>query len=229
MKKPSGAGTRNPIAPDVMFTTLTKCSVCKSMPLVKIPDGIREAHVWNGSSWNLIKHGTKRCTSFKGCHRNFRLNYIMARSGKWNTLVELNDDQIVLVSDTIGFTVGYLRQYWNRVCRCGVSAESEATTLLLTFPGVSLGSAIRSSAARALHGTKHSNFNFLDRLYRYLIVAMFSYLRLSNKEVDFNISDPVPKNDPEFGKPSSGFFVIFDAAKHDPTHAKSNKLYCNKW
>ena len=37
-----------------------------------------------------------------------------------------------------------------------------------------------------------------------------------SKEYDFNVDDPIPKNDPVYGNANTGAMTIFDAVKHDP-------------
>ena len=50
----------------------------------------------------------------------------------------------------------------------------------------------------------------------HLVTAMFTYLRLKNGELDFNVNDPVPKNDPVYGVPNKNWHIVFDAARDDP-------------
>ena len=46
--------------------------------------------------------------------------------------------------------------------------------------------------------------------------AFFAFLRLKEGRTNFNIDDPIPQNDEEYGPINSGLFTIFDAPKHDP-------------
>ena len=46
--------------------------------------------------------------------------------------------------------------------------------------------------------------------------AIFAFLRLKECRTNFNIDDPIPQNDEEYGPINSGLFIIFDAPKHDP-------------
>ena len=105
-----------------LYTSLTRCIACRSRPQLDTQNTLRDALVWNGSVWIAVKHGEKKCRT---CHGHFRINYQSKIGKKINTLKEADDNQVMLMNDDIGFTIGYLRQYWNRVCRCGVSAEGK--------------------------------------------------------------------------------------------------------
>ena len=58
----------------------------------------------------------------------------------------------------------------------------------------------------------------------HLINAMFSYLRLLNKDYDFNLDDPMPTDDHAYGTPNQNWVVLFDASKDDPNF-KAKKTY----
>eukprot|EP00969_Alexandrium_andersonii_P212859 9399054-Alexandrium_andersonii.AAC.1 len=50
---------------------------------------------------------------------------------------------------------------------------------------------------------------------RRLLQAIFGYLRMNNGEFNFDVFDPVPRNDPVWGKPNKGVFTIFNAGRDD--------------
>ena len=65
--------------------------------------------------------------------------------------------------------------------------------------------------------------DFQQQLAEHLIEAMFAYLRLKNQELGFDVSDPVPSDDVEFGKSNGEFFIILDAAKHKDNLKRKTK------
>ena len=64
--------------------------------------------------------------------------------------------------------------------------------------------------------------NFLGRK---IHDALCCYLRIQEEGVyDFDITDPVPEKDPEYGVKNEGFFEIFNAAKHDIDFKRSGEI-----
>jgi len=133
----------------------------------------------------------------------------------------------ILMNDYIGFTLEYLRQYWFRVCRCGVSALAEASTILQTFPKVVVGTPGQKKSIAGRWGTDNASQAQMTEksLEHHLINAQFSYLRLKNLELDFDVQDPVPADDPEYGPANTGSFTIFEAVRDDPGFKLHRKMY----
>ena len=116
----------------VKYTQLMKCVYCKVELVCRQTETMHHnASVWTGSEWTKIKHGTKECPKCKG---RYKLSYLAEKLHKWNTIKTLDDNPIVLLHNDIGFTCKYLKQHFNRACRCDVSGQGEAATILLTFP-----------------------------------------------------------------------------------------------
>ena len=214
--------------PPARYTDIEVCIDCAgNKPLAKLPQ-TTDAKVWTGAEWISVKHGTKRCRGYGGCEKYYKLNFISETGRKRNTLQTLETGNILLMNEYIGFTTDFLRQYWNRVCRTGESAQGEAATILMTWPDVPLGSGMKRKAAHIRHGTE-ARFGFSeDRLKRLLTNAMFSFLRIKTSHFVFDLDDPVPAEDPVYGGVYSGagndFYVIFDATKDD-LNFRMKKLY----
>ena len=231
-KKIVGSSTEVSSNKTVLYTPLEECVICKNngkrnMPLQEYqPDRrVKTAHIWTGAEWTTLEHGTKKCTSWSGCGSYYKLNYVSQHGCKKNTLTSTEDSHVMLMTEEIGFTISYLRQYWNRVCRCGVAADGEAATILLTFPGVSVGNCAKRAAVQARWARPSSGSSISQhRLSQLLKDAMFAYLRLLNKEIDFDLNDPVKADDPTYGAPSQLYTVLFDATKDDPGF-KPKKIY----
>ena len=104
----------------------------------------------------------------------------------------------------------YLRQLWNRDCRSSVSATAEATNILLTYPDEDVGSCRQNTRGRRpeVRSAKHLG----DRVRQ----ALFVFLRRRNGQTDFDVLDRVPANDPQWGVPKNGTFVLLNANRDDP-------------
>ena len=198
----------------VLFCNLDECYFCGKELVEQVKGKEREylANVWNGFEWEDIRHGPKVCRG-KKCRAKHKLNYASKGGSRDNILThdDLNDDQIILLHEGLGFRLAYLRQFWHRTCRNPSSARAEAATILLTYPQKRFG---RPGLGVHLMETDTSRErNFATRLHDALLI----YLRLcEEKQFKFDIDDPVPENDKEFGIRNESFFEVFNAAKHDP-------------
>lgn len=200
-------------AGEILYTRLSHCTECGES-LTTLKSGCHVASVWNGAKWRQVTHGQKRCYE---CGDRFNLTYRPLKGEKQNTLECPEDDDIVLLNPFVGFDYHYLRQRWNRTCRVSVSTTAEAATILLTWPRVSVGN---RNKARSAKGVPHMRE---DKFRRLLITALFNYLRLSNEEYDFDVADPVPAQDPIYGKPNRGTHVIFNIARDDVGFSRKRK------
>ena len=82
--------------------------------------------------------------------------------------------------------------------RASVSAEEEAATIMMAHPSAIVGK------AKYHHLGTSRKVRHVKGLARTWIRAVFVYLRLANKEYDFDVFDPVPDGDPRFGMPNTG-------------------------
>ena len=93
---------------------------------------------------------------------------------------------------------------YHRVFRSGESFQADATSIAMTWPDVKLPG-----------GSDH---HFAE----YLGSAFFGYLRLREKVAGFDIDDPIPAADKEYGcTNNNGIYTIFDAARHDIAYKRS--------
>ena len=53
-------------------------------------------------------------------------------------------------------------------------------------------------------------------LARFVTRAFMGFLMLRENRWGFDVDDPIPQDDPEYGGTSDGFVTIFNAALHDP-------------
>ena len=186
-----------------MFTRLTECPVCPNHNRLSQKGQLINAFIWNGGSFEKVVHGRKRC---KKCGRSFRLNYYVEphTHEKMNTmeLTELacTDNPIYLLQSHFGVRIKYLELLYNRVYRAAQPLQAEATSIAMTWPGAPMPK-----------GTEHHFGIALGQ-------AFFSYLRMREGVVSFDIDNPVPTHDPDYGTASVGIYTIFDAAKHDPLY-----------
>ena len=216
IKKPAAESSiikKSPTDEDVRYTDLTQCTRCKNAPLLCLKFRSTTASVWDGAKWVSRKIGTKRCYF---CMTYYKLNYMSEKSSRKNTIQSADDDSIVLVNEYLGFTFGYLRQLWHRVCRASVSFDAEVATILLTYQDAKVGNMRRSQSSN-----KHKD---PTRLAKSLSQAVFIYLRLAHGQTDFDIRDPMPSDHPRWGSPNTGVFTIFNASRDDPTFV-AKKMY----
>ena len=104
----------------------------------------------------------------------------------------------MLITEYVGFRFAYVRQLWTRMCRASVSAEAEAAAIMMVHP-----SAVIGKAGYNYWGTPRK-VRDVKGFARTLIRAVVVYLRLANKEYNFNVFDPVPDDDPRFRMPHKG-------------------------
>ena len=205
----------------VAFTELQQCLYCKGTKgLLKTCGNdttiTHEASIWVGSEWTTVKHGTKRCTT---CRRNYKLSYVSERGTKTNTVRATENNPTILLYPELGFSYNYLKQFWNRACRCAVSAQGETATILMTFPDIKFGSQGKSTA-------KGGDGRLSEvKLARKLAQALFIFLRLQEECYAFDIDDPVPDHDPKYGRKNEGLYTIFDVAKDDPGFTGASKKF----
>ena len=78
-KRPAGhhhLSQERHVGPRPLYTKLDKCVLCEGgLPLSDLPGGIH-ASVWNGAEWVQVFHGTKKCRSYGGCGKYYKLNFI---------------------------------------------------------------------------------------------------------------------------------------------------------
>ena len=204
---------------DACFTDVTACTECSSrksliqLPLTKTND-CHVATVWNGSCWTDVRHGTKVC---KSCGCRFKLNYAAKQGQKKNILTEatLKAETIVLVHPSLGFRYSYLRLLWNRICRANVSFLAEASSILMTFPDATVGSAARRGCTKTMSD---------DSLARWIAQAIFIYLRYQESCFAFDVDDPVPDDDEDYGKLLQDTHIIYNHPEEDPRLKNSNQL-----
>ena len=148
------------------------------------------------------------------------LSYVVHGGDKTNTLYKPSRVSIVLINNNLGFTVGYLNQLWNRICRSSVSFDAEATTLLLTFPEAVIGS---RSMSRHVNRSQE-NVKSVQAFSKDISTAVFVYLRLWNGDFNFDVSNAMPSNHARFGVPNTGSYTIFNAGRDCLNFKKSTKL-----
>ena len=143
----------------------------------------------------------------------YKLSYRIKSGDKFSTTKAPADDTIVLLNPALGFTFGYLKQFWFRTCRCPASAQSEASTIIQTFPNASFGYSKMRKAKSKRRNSDSKERDFASHLTQ----AMFVYIRIMEGVQGFDVGDPVPDSDPEYGVLNKdGIHTLFDAAMHDP-------------
>ena len=190
------------VADSFVWPDVTKCTQCKSKEVLVKKSGKGYAHiatVWTGTAWKLVNHATKLCEE---CGARHKLNYVATLGEKKNTLRNGENNPIILLHGEFGFYYDYLRQLFHRVYRAGVSFLAEATTIILTYPKQEIGN------------SEAMTDNTLARL---VAQGFFIFLRLREENYKFDVDDPVPDDDPEYGPPNKGLHVIFNAARDDPS------------
>ena len=122
--------------------------------------------------------------------------------------ITTNEDRPVLVNSKCGFTLHYLNNFYNRCFRQGTSFLSEASSIRLSWPHEA-----------AAPGERHLA-NLISKVF-------FCYLRLKECCVSFDIDDPFPSKDKQYGVRNEGFPTIFNAFKDDPVirqeHTKNGR------
>ena len=81
------------------------------------------------------------------------------------------------------------------MCRCSTSFLAEAATIILSFPGQTIGHAAKNVRETDASGTTD------DRLARNINTALFNYLRFREHVYEFDVDDPIPHGDTVYGKP----------------------------
>ena len=195
---------------ETKWASMAKCVDCGG-ELFKKNSGTscHTASVWTGAVWEQVRHGTKVC---KECGARHKLNYI-ARTGFKSNIIkpaDLEGNPIILVHAQTGFTLQYLRQLWNRVCRTGCGARGEAATILLTYPDVRIGCSEKNP-----HKGKKKSMDE-SHLSTRLTQGLFMLLRFNEGVFDFDVDDPVPSGDKTYDQTNEGVHVIFNAARDDP-------------
>ena len=116
---------------DIKWPHVSTCQHCGSDCLLRLQNEHRKhtARIWDGATWLKVQHGSLIC---KDCRSIHKLNYISTRNQKVNFLTDVTDEQVYLLTPHIGFTVGYAKQLWNRICRMHCSLRGEACAILLT-------------------------------------------------------------------------------------------------
>ena len=214
-KRPARATVSPVEIPKVEYTKLTHCVDCKKTALSTLTSEVHTATIWNGNRWSRVQHGQKRCYE---CGSIYNLNYRPQIGSKANTLQCPEDSDIVLLNPFVGFEFAYLRQFWNRTCRASISARAEAATILLTWPDNHIGNRRKGRATR---NQQYSEFHFSQLI----TTATFVYLRLQDKDYDFDVADPMPDHHPLYGKPNKGAYVLFNAVRDDPGFTLKRKAY----
>ena len=105
------------------------------------------------------------------------------------------ENPIFLLQNKFGVRLKTMELQYHRTFRSAEHLQGEATSIAMTWPTVTLPD---------------------KKLASWFGVMFFSYLRLREKVVAFNIDDPVPAHCTEYGATNIGIYTIFDAAKHDP-------------
>ena len=198
-----------PINTGVLYTSLERCFACKSGMLRPSKEVLKNfvAQVWNGSAWNPQTHSHKICAECGVIHK---VNYALIDNEKQNILTSVESDQIIILHNHLGFTIGYLTQLWHRICRASVSFTAEASTILLTT----------SEHQRDLFDEIPETDSWMRK---YLTTAMFGYLRLREESLSFDWDDAVPDDDPVYGGKNEGLITIFKVSVDDPV-MKTNKV-----
>jgi hypothetical protein len=190
----------------LLFTRLTKCGKPKCNGGLKKNKKPVKARVWDGARWNDVWHSRKQCKKCCATHRVS--HYIDSAGRKRNTLTKENDEEIYLITNYLGFRISYMRQLFHRVYRGKVSLLAECSTILLCYPDVP--------------PPRGSDVHFDG----YLLDAFFGYLRLEEGVLCFDVDDPVPDDDEDYGRfDDQGFYTIFDASKHDRGFTAKQKTH----
>ena len=192
----------------MMWPTVTKCTQCNGDVEQKTGAGYtHEATVWDGSQWSSVRHGTKRCVD---CGARHKLNYVATPGMKKNTVKKPDDGSVILLHGEFGFAFRYLRQLFHRVYRLGSSWMGEAATIILTYPNKAVG---------------HSESMTENHLGRLIQQGFFIYLRRREEHFDFDVDDPVPDDDPEYGVINRGLHMIFNASRDDPSFKTKGEVH----
>ena len=126
----------------------------------------------------------------------------------------LKAETIILVHPSLGFTYAYLQLLWNRICRANVSFLAEASSILLTFPDATVGSAARRGGVQTMSD---------DSFARWITQAIFIYLRYREGRFAFDVDDPVPEKDKEYGRTLKDTHIIYNHPEDDPQLKITNK------
>jgi hypothetical protein len=191
---------------DISWADISACQKCGCKDLVKLQNKhhTHDASVWDGAIWRKVKHGSTLC---RKCHTIHKLNYMSMKDEKLSFITEPKDEQVYLLNQHLGFTMGFAKQLWNRACRMHCSLRGEACSILLT---------------RTPEDIPKSNLN--DKyLAQRMKLLLFGYLCVCEKRVQFDIDDPIPEGDPEYDGNLINTFQIFNATLHDP-HFQTNEI-----